>query len=187
MLEVRIRKNADATNGLEPGDVKALTERATRATFYTDGLTGEQVAANERIPELSGQIFFGAAASEAQHLAAAFSARRLAGFVIATRHSAYDLELDWLMVDPREHGTGLAARLMNEGLSWLGLDRPTWLTVIRSNQRAIQFYRKFGFDIDPHTPLDRPVPHWIMRRRPAGSTPAGVLKSGAPLTPEDCR
>jgi ribosomal protein S18 acetylase RimI-like enzyme len=131
------------------------------------------MAANERIPPLSGQVFFAAAASEAQHLAAAFADGRLAGFVIATRHGPDDLELDWLMVDPEWHGTGLAALLMEEGMSWLRLDRPMWLTVIRHNDRAMRFYRRFGFEIDTGTQLDRVVPHWIMRR-PAGAIPARV-------------
>lgn len=171
MLDIRIRRNIEATAGLEPGDVVALTERATRATFYTDRLTDQQVAANERIPPLAGQVFFAAAHSETQHLAAAFAAQRLAGFMIATRHGPDDLELDWLMVDPERHGTGLAALFMEEGMSWLGVERPIWLTVIKHNQRAIRFYRRFGFEIDVDTDLGRTVPTWIMRR-PAGVVPA---------------
>ena len=53
------------------------------------------------------------------------------------------------MVHPSAHGSGLAAALMAEGIDWLGADRPMWLTVIQHNQRAIRFYRKFGFEIDP--------------------------------------
>ena len=164
MLDIRIRRNIEAAAGLRPEDVVELTERATRATFYTDRLTDEQVAANERIPLLAGEVVFGAAASDAQHLAAAFAAERLAGFMIATRHGPDDLELDWLMVDPARHGTGLAALLMQEGMSWLGLERPMWLTVIKHNQRAIRFYRRFGFEIDTDAKLCRTVPTWIMRR-----------------------
>ncbi len=171
MLGIQIRTNIEATAGLGPRDVVELTERATRATFYTDRLTDEQVAANERIPLLAGQVFFAAAHSETQHLAAAFAAQRLAGFMIATRHGPDDLELDWLMVDPERHGTGLATQLMEEGMSWLGLERPIWLTVIKHNQRAIRFYRRFGFEIDVDTDLGRTVPTWIMRRA-AGVVPA---------------
>lgn len=172
MLDVRIRRNIEATAGLGPGDVVELTERATRATFYTDGLTEEQVAANARIPQLAGQVFFDAAASEAQHLAAAFANRRLAGFMIATRHGPDDLELDWLMVDPEKHGTGLATLLIGEGMSWLGLERAIWLTVIKHNQRAIRFYRRFGFEIDADVELGRIVPSWIMRRTAAAAPAA---------------
>jgi ribosomal protein S18 acetylase RimI-like enzyme len=152
----------------------ALTERATRATFYTEGLTDAQRAANRRIPLLAGQVFFDAAASEAQHLAAAFADRRLVGFVIATRHDRQDLELDWLMVDPDRHGTGLADLLMEEGMSWLGQGRPMWLTVIKHNHRAIGFYRRFGFEICTEAAPARIVPTWIMRR-PADCCPGCVI------------
>jgi ribosomal protein S18 acetylase RimI-like enzyme len=168
MLDLRIRTDLEATTGLEARDVVGLTERATQATFYTDGLTAEQVDANSRIPPLAGQVFFEAAASEAQHLAAAFAGDRLTGFMIATRHGPEDLELDWLMVDPDHHGTGLADSLMEAGIEWLGSSRAIWLTVIKHNARAISFYRRFGFEIDTAAELNRVVPTWIMRRPPRG-------------------
>ena len=131
-------------------------------------MTPRQIDANGRIPPLSGTAFFEAARAAHQHLAAAFEGRRLTGFVIATRHGPDDLELDWLMVDPREHGSGTAAALMREGMYWLGPNRPIWLTVIRHNHRAIGFYRKFGFEIDPAGLLARPVPSCVMRRQAVG-------------------
>jgi ribosomal protein S18 acetylase RimI-like enzyme len=163
MTDIRILRNGDAA-GLEPEEVARLTERATCSTFYTNGLTRQQVEANQRIPHLAREVFFEAAISDHQHLAAALTGERLTGFVIATRHDTDDLELDWLMVDPRQHGSGLAASLMNEGMEWLGVDRPIWLTVIKHNRRAIHFYRKFGFEIDEQAELNRVVPTWIMRR-----------------------
>ena len=172
MLDFRIRRNAEAAAGLVVRDVVELTERATRSTFYTDGLAAEQVEANGRIPPLGGQVFFEAAASEAQHLAAAFAGDRLAAYVIATRHGPEDFELDWLMVDPRHQGTGVAGAVMEEGIDWLGRGQPIWLTVIKHNYRAIAFYRRFGFEIDPEAELGRVVPSWIMRRRPGGHPPS---------------
>jgi hypothetical protein len=50
MQGIRLRRNIEATAGLVPEDVVALTERATRATFDTDWLTDAQCAANRRIP-----------------------------------------------------------------------------------------------------------------------------------------
>ena len=170
MPDVQIRRNSEAVVDLEPNDVAELTEQATRATFYTEGLTTEQIGANARIPQVSGEAFFDAASAEHQHLAAAFDAGRLTGFMIATRHARGDLELDWLMIHPGRHGSGLAASLMIEGLEWLGADEPTWLTVLRHNERAIRFYRKVGFEIDRAAQLNRPVPTWIMRRKAAAVT-----------------
>ena len=160
---VRLRNNGEAA-GLEPEEADPLTERATASTFYGDNLTLQQIEANRRIPILAREVFFKAAASEHQHLAAAVTKERLAGFMIATRHGQDDLELDWLMVDPAQHGAGLAVALMTEGVEWLGSDRPIWLTVLKHNRRAIHFYGKFGFEIDEEAELDRIVPTWIMRR-----------------------
>jgi ribosomal protein S18 acetylase RimI-like enzyme len=169
MRQVRgfdLRRNEAATAGLDREAIVELTRRATESTFYSDSLTAEQVAANDRIPAMGGDAFVAAAGAPHQHLAAAFAAGRPAGFMIATRHAADELELDWLMVDPSAHGSGLAATLMTEGLAWLGMDRPIWLTVLRHNERAIRFYRKFGFEIDRETELVRTVPSWVMRRPP---------------------
>ncbi len=164
MTEIRIARNGEAKS-VEPSEVERLTERATASTFYTGDLSPQQVDANRRIPLLAREVYFQAARAGHQHLAAAFAGDRLAGFMIATAHGPDDLELDWLMVDPDQHGTGLASSLMNEGLAWLGRDRPVWLTVIKHNHRAIGFYRKFGFEIDQEAELHRPVPTWIMRKR----------------------
>ena len=167
MLVIEVRRNREAIADLAPREIVSLTERSTRATFYHEGLTPDQVKANERVPAMSAQAFLDAAHAGHQHLSAAFAADRLAGLMIATRHAPGDHELDWLMVDPAWHGRGLAAALMAEGIDWLGADRPMWLTVLRANARAIAFYRRHGFEIDPAAVLDRPVPTWIMRREGA--------------------
>jgi ribosomal protein S18 acetylase RimI-like enzyme len=39
-----------------------------------------------------------------------------------------------------------------------------WLNVVRHNERAIRFYRKHGFEIDPEADCPHVMPHWIMRR-----------------------
>lgn len=152
---------------LRPGDITDLTEAATTATFYHDELTAEQVAANGRVVAISRDCCTAAAGNEHQHFAAAFVDDRFAGYMIATRHGDDDLELDWLMVHPDHHGAGVAAALMDVGIDWLGADMPMWLNVIRRNERAIRFYRRFGFEIDAMAITSHVVPHWIMRR-PAG-------------------
>lgn len=148
--------------------ITELTEAATGATFYTDALSPEQIAANRRIVAIAAGACFAAAASDRQHFAAAFVEDAFAGYVIATRHGEEDRELDWLMVDPRFHGTGVSAALMEAGMAWLGGDRALWLNVIRHNERAIRFYRRFGFEIDPDARTDHVVPHAIMRRSAQG-------------------
>lgn len=161
-----IQIDAQAVARLRDGEITDLTDAATAATFYRAGLTPAQLAANRRIVDISAPVCLQAAASPHQRLVAGFADAGLAGYVVATRHGPDELELDWMMVHPRHHGEGVAGALMAEGLTWLGTDKPIWLNVIRHNTRAIGFYRKFGFEIDPETPTPHVVPHWIMRRPP---------------------
>jgi ribosomal protein S18 acetylase RimI-like enzyme len=157
---------AAALARIAPGEIARLTEAATNATFYRDDLTSDQRAANRRIVEISEATARAAAARENQNFSAAFVDSRFAGYVIATRHAATDLELDWLMVHPDFHGTDVAASLMRRGIAWLGEGNAMWLNVIRHNERAIRFYRRFGFGIDPAAKTAHIVPHVIMRRSP---------------------
>lgn len=156
----------DALARIAPGDIARLTEAATNATFYRDDLSPEQRAANRRIVDISEATSRAASERENQNFAAAFVGPRFAGYVIATRHSESDLELDWLMVHPDFHGTDVAASLMQHGIAWLGATNSIWLNVIRHNERAIRFYRRFGFEIDPAAKTAHIVPHVIMRRPP---------------------
>lgn len=168
---IALHTDAEALARLSAEAIAALTEAATLATYYRDDLTPEQVAANRRIVAISADACAKAAENPHQHFAAAFVDDTFAGFVIATRYADNPErdrnELDWMMVHPRHHGMGLAARLMHAGINWLGTENPQWLNVIRHNERAIGFYRKFGYEIDPNTATNHVIPHWIMRR-PAG-------------------
>lgn len=156
--------NADALARLALGDIEALTDAATAATFYGAPLTVAQVAANKRIVAISTATCEGASSSADQHFVTAFVENRFAGYVIGTRHGVRDHELDWLMVHPDFHGTPVSRDLMHAGMNWLGLNTPMWLTVIAFNQRAIRFYQRFGFAIDPDARTTHVVPHVIMRR-----------------------
>jgi ribosomal protein S18 acetylase RimI-like enzyme len=159
-----IHENRAALDLIGPDDIEALTARATGATFYRDGLTETQLAANRRIVGISDVTCRAAVDNPRQLLATGMCDGRLAGFVIATVHADDDRELDWLMVDPEHHGSGLAAALMEAGMAWLGADRPMWLNVIAYNERAIRFYQRFGFAIDPEAATTHAIPHSIMRR-----------------------
>ena len=165
-IDLLIDREAAGRTGAEA--ITRLTEAATLATFYRDDLTDEQRASNRRIVAISAPTCLSAAAAGHQHFVAAFAEGVFAGYVIATVHSPDSLELDWMMVHPDFHGTPVSAVLMRAGIDWLGVDRPMWLNVIRHNERAIRFYRKFGFEVDPDTVPDHVVPHAIMRRMPAG-------------------
>ena len=156
--------DGDALSVAGSEEIEALTRRATAATFRADGLDEEQVQAIERVNGMAVDCVRSAASNANQRLVVATCEDRFAGFVIATVHAENDRELDWLMVDPDFHGTGVANSLMDAGIAWLGEDRPIWLNVIRHNRRAIRFYERHGFAIDPEATTDHAIPHHIMRR-----------------------
>lgn len=148
-------------------EIAALTDAATRSTYYRDGLSSEQIAAIRRIVDISVETCAKAADSGHQFLVGAFIDGKLGGFLISTRHADDNREIDWMMVHPSHHGLGVGAALMRSGIEWLDATRPQWLNVVAHNERAISFYRKFGFEIDgPLTP-PKAIDQWIMRR-PAG-------------------
>lgn len=161
---LEVRADAEALERIGSDDIRALTERATRSAFYIDGLTEQQLAANRRVVEISAPTAIDASRHEHQYFAATFAAGRFAGYVISTVHSPNDRELDWLMVDPDFHGSGVSALLMQAGIDWLGSGRPMWLNVLQHNGRAISFYRRFGFEIDPEARTSHAIPHHVMRR-----------------------
>lgn len=165
---IELLHDAAAADRLTPETVMAMTEAATAATFYRPGLKSAEIAANRRIPAMARDLFATAAANPDQRFSAAFVDGAFAGFAVATRHAPGDHELDWLMVHPDHHGSPVARRLSEQAIEWLGADRPMWLTVLRHNARAIAFYRRYGFEIDPAAETAHVVPHWIMRRPPGG-------------------
>lgn len=145
-------------------DIVGLTRAATDSTYYRDDLTAAQIERNHAIVAMSGDTAVAAADDPDRFISGAFVDGRLAGFVLSTRHGPGDHELDWLMVHPDFHGTAVSRALMSAGMDWLGLDQPMWLTVLQFNDRAIRFYRRFGFEIDPETKVVSVHANWIMRR-----------------------
>lgn len=164
---IELFADGEAAERVTEEAIVSLTKAATDATFYREDLSDDQLAHNRHIVAVSGSTALAAAAAAHRHLVVAFVDGTLAGYVISTVHAENDRELDWMMVHPRFHGTGVSIALMAAGMDWLGLDRPMWLNVIRYNARAIAFYRRFGFAIDPAPAPPRPIPNLIMRR-PAG-------------------
>lgn len=86
-----------------------------------------------------------------------------------------DGELKRLYVLPSEKGTGLAARLMDEAMSWLEArdPGPIWLGVWSGNLRAQRFYARRGFakagEYDYVVGASRDH-EFILRRPPGGAS-----------------
>jgi len=139
----------------EPGDAGRLAQFATQAftDTYAAFNTPENMAA-----------YLGAAYGSAQQAkelsdasmrtVLAESAGRIVGYAQLRRGEAppcvtqaNPVEIYRFYVDRSAHGTGVAARLMNEAkLAALELGgQHIWLGVWERNARAIAFYRKSGF------------------------------------------
>ena len=164
---MKLLNDEAAIGRISAEDITALTRRATEATFYVDGLAPEQLKANRRVVRIAAETALTAVDKDHQLFTAAFVDGAFAGYMIATVHAPNDRELDWMMVDPAFHGSDVANALMRAGVEWLGTDRPMWLNVIQHNHRAIGFYRKHGFEVDPDASTDHAIPHLIMRREPS--------------------
>lgn len=62
-------------------------------------------------------------------------------------------KIQTMYVLPEYHGTGVAQELFDVMLDYLGSDKPVRLEVATYNQRAINFYKKYGFEILERGPL----------------------------------
>ncbi|MEO8176206.1 MAG: GNAT family N-acetyltransferase [Sphingomicrobium sp.] len=162
MIELLVNQTALERVSLEA--IRALTEAATATNLSADRPNADRAADNRRVVEMSAATCAAAADDPRRHLVVAVVGHALAGYMIATIHGEDDRELDWLMVDPQFHGRAIAGPLTEAGIDWLGRDRAQWLNVINDNARAIAFYRKHGFKIDPAMRSGHAVPRVIMRR-----------------------
>lgn len=116
------------------------TEHTAHRRRMWDRLVTEQSAMTVRVTEVDGGIV---------------------GFTIAgpaERHddasAPRDLQLYAIYVDAAHHGSGAGHALLNEAIG----DKPALLWVAKENPRAVEFYRRHGFNfdgveqVDPHTP-----------------------------------
>ena len=69
------------------------------------------------------------------------------GLALAERSAMGHQKLDALYVLKEYHGTGIAQELMTQALDWFDLSKPISLEVVAYNDRAIAFYKKYGFEV----------------------------------------
>lgn len=127
-----------------------------REAFYRPDLTAEQIAENARIVSIAERTAREAIDHPHRAVFVAKDDGILAGFVIMDRSPGSGRqgdrgdpampELDWLIVSPDYQGKGVAGRLMEQALAWVGSGVPVQLGVIHFNARAIAFYKKWGFE-----------------------------------------
>jgi len=91
---------------------------------------------------------------------------QVVGFFHCTRDTQQaKLEAIYLLHEAR--GTGVADQLMQRGLEFAG-NLPISLEVLDYNERAIRFYKKYGFETvaDSHKLLREKLPVFGMQRKP---------------------
>jgi GNAT superfamily N-acetyltransferase len=125
--------------------IDAFVADAISDVFYRPDLTDAQLAENAWIIEIASRSCLSAIDNPVRVIFAAKDGDALSGFVIADRSDVALPEIDWLMVAHSHRGTGVAVALMNAALQWIGPTLPVKLGVIHFNERAIAFYKKFGF------------------------------------------
>jgi ribosomal protein S18 acetylase RimI-like enzyme len=137
-----------------------------REAFYRPDLTAEQVAENERIISIAERTAREAIDHPHRAVFVAKDDGILAGFVIMDRKDAAMPELDWLIVSPAYQGKGVAGRLMEQALAWVGSGVAVQLGVIHFNARAIAFYKKWGFEDTGRVVGRHQIPRRLMIRPP---------------------
>lgn len=87
---------------------------------------------------------------------------RIVGNSVFVRTSEEYNKLATMYVHPEHHGLGAGLALAREGLQWLDSEKPIALEVAKYNKRAIEFYKKLGFEIAGNG------------RSPAADLPSGI-------------
>ena len=77
---------------------------------------------------------------------------KVVGFAVYSQSRDEDLpdagEIDAIYVLSEYYGKKVGYRLMNEAISRLGKPKTIFLWVFEKNERAINFYHKYGFEFD---------------------------------------
>jgi GNAT superfamily N-acetyltransferase len=126
-------------------EADALAARALLPAYNRPGLSAAERAENEGVARKARQECLRAVRDDTHAAFVAMAGDLLAGFIIVDCADPEMAEIDWMMVAPEFHGTGVASALMTAALRWIGPTPPVALRVVHFNARAIAFYRKFGF------------------------------------------
>lgn len=77
---------------------------------------------------------------------------KIFGFCIARKGNESN-ELEYLYLLPDIQGKGLGHQLITKALEWMQTSKPVFLVGAAYNHKAIQFYKKYGFELSPeHIP-----------------------------------
>lgn len=145
-------------------EINQLTAAAIYPAFDHPDLTDEQRAETDYIVSIARKSCLKALESSNRTVFVAYLGVELAGFVIADKAAVPCPEIDWLIVFPEFHGSGVAQKLMEAALDWFGPNTEVQLNVIHYNARAIAFYKKYGFEDTGKMAENRKIPRKILVR-----------------------
>lgn len=145
-------------------DINAFAAEAIYPAFNQPDLTPEQRAENDRIVSITHEACLKSVKEKDREVFVAFCDEKLAGFIIVDKAAELCPEIDWLIIGPKYQGKGVAQELMNVALAWLGPDTEVKLGVIHYNQRAIAFYKKYGFKDTGRIAGTHKIPRKLMIR-----------------------
>lgn len=149
-MEIQIRR-ATISDAAVIRDLAERTFRATYAPYNPADLMEEYVAESFTLDKMheelvgDGEYFFLATADDVVCGYAKLRAGLPPAGVVARR----PVELERIYVDAVYHGTGVGRLLMKTAVSYAraaGFDA-IWLGVWDRNERAVAFYRKWGFSV----------------------------------------
>ncbi len=78
----------------------------------------------------------------------------IVGFLHGSKNEETN-ELDGIYLLDEVKGSGIGGKLMEEFLAWIDKNKPSRLEVFSFNERALGFYKKYGF-----TQTDKPIQMW---------------------------
>lgn len=77
---------------------------------------------------------------------------KILGFCIARKGDEYQ-ELEYLYIMRVIQGKGFGHQLITKAIEWMQNSKPVFLVGAAYNHKAIQFYKKYGFELSPeHIP-----------------------------------
>ncbi|MGD1891547.1 MAG: GNAT family N-acetyltransferase [Cyclobacteriaceae bacterium] len=137
-MEYRNGKKEDFIN------IEKFVKDAIFPSFYRDDLSEEQLKENEWVISVSEKSCLSAIERKDCGILVAHE-NELAGFIIADKSPKDHPEIDWLIVSHKYQGKGVAKKLTQMAIEWIGEKEAIKLGVIHFNKRAIKFYEKLGF------------------------------------------
>ncbi|MDR1635355.1 MAG: GNAT family N-acetyltransferase [Bifidobacteriaceae bacterium] len=152
----------------EAAEIRRVHARAWRVTYPNEryGVTPEWVAQfteswlTEEALARSTELIAAVLAAPNTFYRVAEVDGHIVGFVHAVEHAPGDAEIPGLYVDPTVLGAGIGPELMEAALEWIGAAAAR-LDVAPYNERAIRFYRRYGFSGVPGSERLFNVMPWV--------------------------